>query len=181
MTELTEKAINEFKSRNDMVMVMFVARGDVGATISTIKNSMRTHDKHSFSNPYWVVEFHGEAIDTATHCGVVIGRWYRGGFPYQAPWERIMDGVLAREATLGTYLYSRQGQFIVANDGVSQMDALQESCFAGSEVASMSFESADTEAEPDPRQMPSSIQHQVLDEMAHGQTAVKDHVALNLK
>ncbi|MDP1948257.1 MAG: hypothetical protein Q8L77_12245 [Nitrospirota bacterium] len=123
--------MSEFKYRDDIVMVMFLTQGDAGATLMRVKEAMHTSDEHSVVNPHWVVGFPGEAVDVQTNCGVVVGHWYSSeGYPSRAPWERIMDGVLAGETTAATYLYSHKGEFMLTEGGQLEMDVLQSVCFS---------------------------------------------------
>ena len=182
VSELAEKAMNEFKLRNDIVIVMFVTENDVSATLSKVKETMHTRDQHGVMNPYWVVGFPGEAVDTETHCGVVVGQWYDGDeFPSRAPWERIMDGVLAREVISGTYLYSHKGEFRLTQGGQSQMDSLQEICFVGSELAASNFNSFGAGAGKNGPNMSRPMPQLVPDPLIQGQTTTKDLAAMKLK
>jgi len=103
---LFEKKMSEYRSRNDMVMVVFKARGDVNNALSNIKAAMRTQDPMGYMNPYWIVDFPDEAVSAQTNCGVVIGQWYAGGFPFRAQWEQIMYRALQQNVEQGAYFYS---------------------------------------------------------------------------
>lgn len=178
VSELAEKAMNEFRLRNDIVMVMFATQGDVSATLSKVKETMHTYDQHSVMNPYWVIGFPGEAVDTVTNCGVVVGHWYgSGGYPSRVPWERIMDGVLAREATSGTYLYSHKGEFMLTEDGQPEMDALQGICFPNSKLAAATFNSFGAGAGQSRPTISRTTQQPIPAQLAQIQAATKDLAA----
>ena len=144
--ELAEKAVKELGSRNDIVMVMFVARGDINATHAAVKDAMHSRDTQAVISPYWVLRYPGEALDARTRCGIVLGQWYEKNFPYRTPWELIMDGVLERETLWGTYRYSRNGEFALAEGGQVEMDALQEICFADGPLPTVDFSEYQAEA-----------------------------------
>ncbi|MBX3237667.1 MAG: sel1 repeat family protein [Nitrospiraceae bacterium] len=180
VSELTERSMKELGSRNDIVLVMFVAQNEVTTTLYKIRDTMRSRDPKSSLNPYWVIDVPGLVGDPQTNCGVVVGHWYAyEKYPYRAPWERIVDAVLEREATYGTYLYSHNGKFLLTEDGQPEMEALQEVCFPGHALASTRFDSFGAAKQSRPalaRWRPTSTS----DEFATVQTTTKDVVAKTL-
>ena len=74
--ELTERTMKELGSRNDIVLVVFVARKDVTTSIHTIRQTMQALDPKSSLYPYWVTDVPGFVADSQTNCGVVVGHWY---------------------------------------------------------------------------------------------------------
>lgn len=142
VSDLAEKAMSEFRYREDIVIVMFMTQGDAGATLMRVKEAMHTSDKHAVMNPYWVVGFPGEAVDVQSNCGVVVGHWYASeGYPARASWERIMDGALAGKTTAATYLYSHNGEFMLTEGGQLEMDLLQGVCFSDRPLSAPYFNS----------------------------------------
>ncbi|HRB82093.1 MAG TPA: hypothetical protein PK614_07505, partial [Nitrospira sp.] len=178
--ELTERAMKDLGSRNDIVLVVFMARNDVTTTLYKIRDTMQSMDPKSSLNPYWVTDVPGFVGDPQTKCGVVVGHWYSDGkYPYRAPWERIVDAVLERETTFGTYLYSHNGKFFLTEDGQSDMEALQDVCFPGHPLASTRFESFGAANQSRPalsRWKPTSAP----EEYATVQTTTKDVAAKTL-
>ena len=175
--ELTERTMKELGSRNDIVLVVFVARKDVTTSIHTIRQTMQALDPKSSLYPYWVTDVPGFVADSQTNCGVVVGHWYAyEKYPYRASWERIVDAVLEREATYGTYLYSHNGKFLLTEDGQPEVEALQDVCFPGHPLASTHFDSFGASKQSRPalsRSKPTATS----DEFATVQTTTKDVAA----
>lgn len=178
--ELTERAMKDLGSRNDIVLVVFLARNDVTTTIHKIRDTMQSLDPKSSLNPYWVTDVPGFVGDPQTKCGAVVGHWYSDEkYPYRVSWERIVDTVLEREATYSTYLYSLNGKFLLTEDGQSEMEALQDVCFPGHPLASTRFDSFGAGKQSRPalsRWKPTSAS----DEFATVQTTTKDVAAKTL-
>lgn len=130
-----EKKMLEYGSRDDIVMVIFEAEGNVNSALTNIKAAMRTRDPNGIMNPYWIVNFGDEKVNMKTNCGVIIGQWYSNGFPYREAWENIMDRAIQENAQSGTYLYTQDGEFRVPEKGRSESDTLKKNCFKGSKMA----------------------------------------------
>ena len=143
---LTERATERLNQRQDLVMAVFAAKSDVQLAANNIAKAMLTIDKQAIFSPQWVVDISGTAITPKTQCSVVVGKWYKPGFPYRASWERIMDRALTQNAIAGTYLYSRNGEFVLTENGQSQMDLVQAICFQGSKLATTDFNTIDAES-----------------------------------
>ena len=143
---LTERATERLKQRQDLVMIVFAAKADVQQAANNIATAMLTIDKQAIFYPQWVVDIPGTAITPKTQCGVVVGKWYKPWFPYRASWERSMDRALTKNAIAGTYLYSHKGEFVLTENGQSQMDLVQAICFQGSKLAVTDFTTIDAES-----------------------------------
>lgn len=142
VSDLVEKKMTEYGSRNDVVMVIFEAKKDVNSALANIKTAMRTPDPAAILNPYWIIGFGDEKTSMETNCGVIIGKWYAQGFPYRAQWEKIMYRALQEETKSGTYLYTLQGEFRINGEhSKPDIDALKKNCFKGSKLAQHNFNS----------------------------------------
>ncbi|MBN9125082.1 MAG: hypothetical protein BGO99_12830 [Nitrosospira sp. 56-18] len=143
VSDLVEKKMLEYRSRNDVVMVIFEAKKDVNSALANIKTAMRTRDPKGLFNPYWIIGFGDEKTNMGTNCGVIIGQWYASGFPSRVQWEEIMRRSLWDETKSGAYLYSQSGEFRINEKKESQfeMDALKKNCFKGSKLAQSNFNS----------------------------------------
>lgn len=148
--DLVENKMSEYSSRNDTVMVIFKAKGDVNSALTNIKAAMHTRDPGGFMNPYWIVSYFSEKVSMKTNCGVIIGQWYSGGFPYREAWEKIMDRSIQKNAQSGTYLYSQDGEFRITEEGQLQSGALKRTCFEGSKMAQNSFNTLASRVARDP-------------------------------
>jgi hypothetical protein len=131
--DLVERKMSEYRSRNDIVMVIFKAKDDLNHTLDNIKTAMRTRDPVGITNPYWIVNISDAEVSTKTNCGVIFGQWYARGFPYRTTWEQIMYRALQQNVQLGGYFYSL-GDKNNAEDGNFQSDAfskISKTCLEG--------------------------------------------------
>lgn len=128
VSDLASTKSSAYGSRDDVVMVMFKSNGNVNAAMANIKTAMRTRDPAGFFNPYWIVEFLGEAVSSKTNCGVVFARWYRSGYSERGPWEDIMTRALDKYVESGFYAYAREGGFRTTVDREYHMEQLERIC-----------------------------------------------------
>lgn len=144
VSNLTEKALLQLSSRQDIVLVIFEAKGDVNSVLVNIKSAMRTLDPNGVMNPYWIIGFPAEAINAKTNCGIITGQWYARGIPYRDPWERIMSRALQQNARTGALLYTQNGEFRLTEESRAQMEKLKKICFAGSRMLGANFSTLDS-------------------------------------
>ncbi len=129
VTDLIRKKMSEYSSRNDIVMIVFRAKGDVNSALGNIKTAMHTRDPGGFLNPYWIVSFPADAVSSKTNCGVIFGEWYANGFPARIAWQDIMNRAINENAESGTYFYSDHGTFRETTDREYVSEAVQKTCF----------------------------------------------------
>lgn len=111
---------NRVVNKNDgkSVVVVFHTEGNVDAAAANITSLMKTRDPGGFMNPYWIVDIADSATNKNTKCGIIVGTWYRSGFPARGSWESIMRGT-QNYSDLHSILYSTQGN----GDGLSPIDS----------------------------------------------------------
>jgi len=131
VVDLVSKLVNSRNttSRNDLVMVIFNAKGNVHSALANMKSAMHTRDPGGFLNPYWIVNFPDEAVSTSTNCGVIIGEWYAGNFPVRGSWEAIMNQAISENVEVGAYLYTQNGGFRETSTTQYQLEAINKICF----------------------------------------------------
>ncbi len=70
--------MKDLGSRNDIVLVVFLARNDVTTTIYKIRDTMQSLDPKSSLNPYWVTDVPGFVGETHKQNAVL---WSAIGIP----------------------------------------------------------------------------------------------------
>jgi hypothetical protein len=106
-------------------IVLFKADSDSDYWLEKVKRLMRTQDDMAVLNPYWIVQFTDESIDSSSRCGVVVGRWYTSGYLHKERWEQILENGLSKLRY--TVLYVNTEGKLAAPDP-SQANKLLQQC-----------------------------------------------------
>ncbi len=80
---------NDYRVSNG-VRVFFTMQGRTSAqaVIDRVTEIMRVKDPMGWKNPYWIVGIVDQATDG--NRGVIIGRWYKAGYPGWSLWQEAM-------------------------------------------------------------------------------------------
>lgn len=92
------RLINQLKidPQQRLAVVLFKADSDSEYWLEKVKRLMRTQDDMAVLNPYWIVQFTDESIESSNRCGVVVGRWYTSGYLHKDRWEQILENGLSK-------------------------------------------------------------------------------------
>lgn len=97
-SENVSRIINKFRADPSprSVAVLFRYESYSDYWLEKVKKLMRTQDDLAFLNPYWIIQFSDESIESRNQCGVVIGRWYTSGYMHKERWEAILENGLTK-------------------------------------------------------------------------------------